>query len=531
MQSPPQHRILSLFKEEAERSKLCQQCSPHANPLYADFRFDHVYQVYEYFSKKGLNFRDLFTWQENIPIIYPWNLEYDSLRQNVNRRYNIFPMMIIMAETDEHVEIALHLAKKYNIPIRLRAGGHSFESQSISEGMVIDQSRRKKLKIVWENEDYSLNNDSEDVTDQTIRASSYYSNDEKIKIPYAYIEAGALLGPIADQLARKGLVMISGSCPNNGATGFLLGGGIGFLSRRYGLGSDSLTAVKILLANGKTIVADKDKYSDLLWTARGAGGGNFGIVTGMKVRLYPITKVTVIKYTFKFEQVKKVLKAWQEWFPTSSNRFMTQVSLFNNSSDVHLQGIYLGSPIKAKTELDNILYGIKIENQIIKCMDYLDSALFFGGTARWLLNFKAKSAMIPKPLSDLALDIIEKRMKEGDGTDIFEITNLGGRIGEISNDKTAFAHRDAFAWMMINSHWSTQKQTDEKLKWTRDFYHELLPHLTDKPLRVYANTPDLDIENYLEAYYGDNLEKLKIIKKKYDPHNIFNYDQSIPTDK
>ena len=501
----PECRVSNIFKEEIERAKLCYQCSPKANGLYSDFRFDHVYQSYLYFSERGLSFQKLFELQNKIPIIYPWNIEYDSLRQVVNRRYNIFPMMIVMAETDSDVLMALKISKNYNIPLRLRGGSHNFEGQSISEGLVIDQSRRKFLQVIWE-------------------------SNGKAKIPYLYMEAGCLLGPISDYLAQYGLVMICGSCCNNGAAGFLLGGGIGYLSRKYGLGSDSLVELKAILADGTSIISNSRENSDFLVGSSGAGGGNFGIITGMKVRLYYIPEVTIFKYVLSFDNVKQLLRSWQEWFPTSSSGFMTQVSFNNNSSELHLQGIYCGTleEKEVEFELNKVVKDCNNIKKLVKKVSYLESAKFFGGNGRWLLHFKAKSAMIYRPLPEEALEIIEKYMRMGDGTDIFEITSLGGKIAK--SNSLGYSHQGALAWMMINTHWSRQSQTEKKLRWVRSFYEKLSPYLCDLngKIHVYANIPDLDLENPLEAYYSDNLSQLTKIKKKYDPENIFSYEQSIP---
>ena len=536
--SLPEHRVHQLFREEIERANLLNYCPtnvnndnpdldiqlpPKANPLYADFRFDHVYQAWKYFTEKKISFSQLFNLQRYLPVVYPWNLEYDSLRQNVNRRHNIFPMMIVMAENDQDLHQALDFSKKYQIPIRLRGGAHNFESQSIGDGMVIDQSRRKKMYIKWEDDDQTLNKDLHTNTlDESNRVNQ--------KIPYIYMEPGCLLGPVADFLDQQGLVMIMGSCPNNGVVGFLLGGGIGYLSRRYGLGSDSLAAVKAILADGTEIIADEHQNKDFLWASRGAGGGNFGIITGLKVRVYPIKHVTQFKITFAFSAIKKLLREWQEWFPTTSNRMMSQVSFFNGSSDLNLQGIFTGSPQNAEKEINRLInHGLEeyVKERIIEGVEYIDSAYFFGGKGHWLLHFKAKSSMLDEKLSEKALDIIEKYMKQGNGEDIFEITSLGGRMGEISNAKSAYAHRDKFAWMMINAHWSSQDDTDVRMKWVRDFHRELRT-VGEISKSVYANTPDADLQDYLNSYYGSNLNKLIEIKKKYDPENLFNYNQSIP---
>ena len=238
-------RILA-FEEEAHR--ILEQCSMNSvcyNNLNADFRYDIICQAYHRFEALGLNLKKLFKFQRLVPAIYPWNIEYAALRFNVNRRYNVFPLVIIMAETECDVIRSYKFARKYNIPISLRGGAHCFEPFSLSEGMIIDQSRRKKIQIK--------------------------SNSVKC-------EAGVLLGPLVESLFKYHKTLPIGSCANNNIIGYSLNGGIGSLTRIFGLGSDNILKVKILLASGKVIIVDENNYPDLFFALKGAGNGTYGIV-------------------------------------------------------------------------------------------------------------------------------------------------------------------------------------------------------------------------------------------------------------
>src|SRR5581483_7310145 len=150
------------------------QCNPEANPLFADFRADISCLALKKFQEHGLSKDELLNFQKLYPILYPWDKNYDFYRLNVNRRFNIFPWLIIMAEEDKDVLFGLELAKNHKIPISIRSGSHSFEAYSLVEGIIIDQSKRKTLKL-----------------------------DKKCRTFTA--ESGTLLGPLAVELSKYNL--------------------------------------------------------------------------------------------------------------------------------------------------------------------------------------------------------------------------------------------------------------------------------------------------------------------------------------
>ena len=201
------------------------QCTRESDPLFANFRADISCFTLKKFLEHGLTKDQLLEFQKQYPIIYPWDENYDFYRFDVNRRFNIFPWMLIMATEDKDLLFGLELAKKHKIPLSLRSGSHSFEAFSLVQGIVIDQSRRKRL---WLN--------------------------KKCKTFTA--ESGTLLGPLASELFKYNLFEPSGTCANNGLFGMTLGGGIGFTSRFYGLTCDNLLELDIILANGKKITVN-----------------------------------------------------------------------------------------------------------------------------------------------------------------------------------------------------------------------------------------------------------------------------------
>ncbi len=474
---------------------ICKQCNIAANPIYANFRADVSCSVLDKLKAKGLTEKKLAKYQKCFPLIYPWDIDYDIYRQDVNRRFNVFPYMIMMACSEEDVLFAFKLVKRYKIPLALRSGSHNFEGYSLVEGIILDQSRRKHVSI--------------DTCTKTFTA-----------------EAGVLLGPLALELFKYHLVEPSGTCANNGLFGLTLGGGIGFLSRKYGLTCDSLLEFKMILANGESVTVNHQKQPDLFWACKGGGGGNFGIVTHMKLNTYYINKVVYYRLAVSLSKNKLdiLLPQWMNDSLTYPKRLSSEFDIINK--EIIIRGLYLfKNEQDAEQMVKQILQPIinNVDRIDIRIIPYSEAARIFTGISRWLVFFKAKNSFIDRPFNQSAIDIIYKYTSEPRGTFLF--TRLGGKISEIKPQDTAFPYRDSLYWLLLNAQWDNENYAADYFAWIENFYRELGPSL---PGKVYVNAPDANIPNYLAQYYGNNLARLIEVKKKYDPENIFNYPQSIP---
>lgn len=486
-------RILA-FEDEAHR--ILAQCSVKSvcyDNLHADFRYDIICQAYHRFEALGLNLKKLFKFQTKVPAVYPWNIEYCALRFNVNRRFNVFPLVIVMAETECDVIRAYRFARKYNIPISIRGGSHCFEPFSLTQGMIIDQSRRKKFEI----------------------------KENSVKC-----EAGVLLGPLVEALFKYRKTLPIGSCPNNNCLGYALGGGIGSLTRVFGLGSDNILKLKIMLADGKVVCVDKTHYPDLFFALRGAGNCFCGIVLSATYRIYDINKVWNFSLSYPLSKIDSVLSTWISFVQTNPVRLTSDI-IFTNRG-VTVAGFFID---KNKQELDHYLrplVALQPTEMNMEYIPYLDVVKLNAGLGRWDPFFKFKNAFInPNFQGKQVADIITKYISLAKDADYMVIDNLGGVNNTISPTETAFVHRNLLGWLHINAQWSNEAEQPEKLAWITSFYDELNPYMTPQ---VYQNAPDLDLVDYLQRYYGENLPRLVEIKKKYDPSNIFNYAQSIPTE-
>lgn len=358
--------------------------------------------------------------------------------------------------------------------------------RSLSDNIIIDQSQRTKVRV----------------------------QDDR-----AYLEPGCLLGPSQKALSPD-LALVGGTCPNTCVAGLSLGGGIGFLMRKYGLTSDTMLEAEVLLASGELVRTNSENLPDLFWAIRGAGNQNFGIITEFVFQVFPVKKVVIFDLVFKFDNLKEVIKIWQEWAPFTTEDMSSELDVY--SDHILVTGQFLGCTSKAK-KLLKIFNHLQPETTI-KRVKFIDAVRHFAGQGRWLPFFENKSGFVPKPFTDEAIDIIRKYMSNGGIEDHLELNAMGGYVNSISSKATAFVHRDSLFWCHIQSHWESQLANPEKMVWIQNFYDELRFAFKG----AYINAPDRDLPHALKQYYGDNLHRLREIKTQYDPDYVFRYHQSIP---
>src|SRR5215212_3156672 len=218
-------------------------------------------------------------------VIWPQDPSYDEARQSFNARFSRFPSAIVVCDNMSDVRNAIRWARQEEVPLRARSGGHSYEAFSVVDvGLVIDVGGLTGVEV-----DASRGE--------------------------AVIGAGVRLLDGYRRLWEHGVTIPAGTCPSVGIGGLTLGGGIGFLSRQYGLTCDNLVAVELVDADGQTLRASEEKHPDLFWALHGGGGGNFGIATAFTFRVHPIGDVVTCTVTWPWDDTPEVLDTWQRWAP------------------------------------------------------------------------------------------------------------------------------------------------------------------------------------------------------------------------
>ena len=220
----------------------------------------------------------------NLPfVIYPIQLsEYNTERFNFNKRFNIFPKAIIIPESNTTLVKILNLLTSEHLNFSIRSGGHCFEPGSLSSDYVLDLRRFNSIKLLKDS---------------------------------VYIGAGARLGPIIELLGKEDRAIPTGTCQSVGIAGLTLGGGLGFLSRTFGLTSDAVKSITLLTANNTIIEVNEDNNPDLFWALRGGGNGSYGIALGFTFKTVYIPTVSFFELKWKWDPalIHRIFDAWHKW--------------------------------------------------------------------------------------------------------------------------------------------------------------------------------------------------------------------------
>lgn len=487
---------------------VCNSKNILTRPAYFEetcFIFDMTENIFGISSSALLSLQNFVT-----EVIYPFTDNYDFYRLNYNHRFNIYPVAIVKAHTVKDIRNTIIFCRKYHLPLRARGGAHCYQPASlVNFGIIMDQKPRNKI--------VKINKKNNTLV----------------------IEAGALLGPIINNLSKENVLIPFGTCVTNGLAGLTLGGGIGFSLREYGLTLDKLIDVKVVLANGMVVHANNKNNTDLFWALRGAGGGNFGVVTDFTFDIIPANWVTVFTFNYKFEDAKKVLITWQKWAPFTDTKLTSEFDIFNKYQPIIVTGQLL--PGKSRKSDQKLLYelikpliDLDIHTALtIKTLTLEESAQYFGqGSYARPLFFYNLSDFNFDFLPEKAIDIIIYNMSLLTKYQTYnktEINALGGNFSKIPSNATAFPSRSAIHWLQYTSLWDVSEQEKESEKWLNNYYRDLRPYFPLK--RKYVNALDYNVPrlNALKSYYGDNLLELIKIKHKYDPTIFFKFEQSIPS--
>ncbi|HEY5462751.1 MAG TPA: FAD-binding oxidoreductase [Hanamia sp.] len=420
--------------------------------------------------------------------------QYDILRKGFNKRIDKYPAAIALCTSTEETSQAVAYGIQNKLPISIKSGGHSFEGFSCNnDGLVIDLSSMNRVS--WGN-------------DNTI-----------------IVEPGCRLYQLYDAILPKNKIIPAGSCGNVGIGGLALGGGYGLFSRKYGLTCDSLQEITMIDSKGN-IVNSKDD-PELLWACKGGGNGNFGVITSMKFSLNDAPDF-LQSYRFKIKNVnvQRAKDVLEEWFSITSTLPPSCFSAFVlNGKSLY---ILLTNCEKQNTEAQKIIN--KLSSLVDKATTGKQTPLpqavkvFYG--EKNPIYFKNASAGLYKNFDDIKNCIETVLEKVGNTSDmIYQVNTLGGKIDDPEFGKaSSYSHRGQNYLSELQTYWGQALQTDKMVK----AFEEVQQIFYDNGIKQqYRNYPDMNLKNWESAYYGENYSRLQKVKSKYDPENIFRYEQSI----
>jgi len=432
---------------------------------------------------------------------------YDMHRKVWNGSIDRRPALILRCAGVADVIAAVKFCRVNGLPAAVRSGGHSFPGLSVADDVVvIDLSLMKGVRV--------------DPQTRTAR-----------------VQAGVLLGELDRETQAFGLAAPSGIVTHTGVAGLTLGGGIGWIMRKHGLSIDRLLRADVVTADGQFLQASADENADLFWGLRG-GGGNFGIVTEFEFELVPVGPTVVAGPIFwPMDDAPDVLRFYRDWVADAPDELMT-ILIHRKApplpfvpEELHGVPVVMVIPCWAGNveEGEGVIRPMKEFGRpaadVCSQKPFLTHQAMFDPSfvpGRW---YYFKSADVPAMTDEIIDTTVEHCLRISSPLTSFPIWQRGGAVARVGEDETAFSGRDAGFTYNIGASTATAEGFDEEREWVRNFWTALEPHFTT----VYVNfLMDEGEDRVRQAYGAAKYDRLKVLKRKYDPDNFFRINQNLP---
>ncbi|MFC1433546.1 FAD-binding oxidoreductase [Streptacidiphilus sp. N1-3] len=458
-------------------------------------------------------------------LIRPGDSRYSSARKLFQPQYDkLAPSGVVYVDGAHDVATCLAFARRHNVPVTARSGGHSYGGWSSGSGLVLDVSRLATVSAAGGG---------------------------------ATVGAGARLIDVYTGLAGHGVTVPAGSCPTVGVTGLALGGGVGVTGRAYGLTCDNLTGAEIVTADGKTRRVSSGSDPDLFWALRGGGGGNFGVVTSLSFRTHPAAECSYAFLSWPWSKAAAVIRAWQAWAPSAPDNLWADLHLLvwaDGRTQLGTTVNYLGPAHELSTQVDRL--AVAPAGYTVHTRSYLETMQVMGGVLGWTEaaahlpgslpgqrpsgkitreSYGAKSDVFTRPLSAAGaaalVAAIERYPRTGPqgGSAGVAFDALGGAINRVRAGDTAFVHRDGLFLAQYTANYPAGviggSGADRSWSWLNGVWTSMRPYSSGQ---AYQNYIDPRLSGWEQAYYGANAARLRTVKRGYDPTGLFHFPQSVP---
>ncbi len=442
-------------------------------------------------------------------VILPNDKDYDEARAVWNGMIDRYPAMIVRCSCVEDVILSIQTAQALSMVVSVRGGGHNVAGHATNDGgIVIDVSPMKAVTV-----------------------------DPEKRIAIA--QAGATWADVDTATQAFGLATPGGEVSETGIAGLTLGGGVGHLRRKHGLTIDNLRAVDIVTADGEFRHASPTENEDLYWAVRGAGG-NFGIVINFEYALHPVgPEVMEATVMYPFDKAREVITAWRAFTDTAPDEVSSSCLLWSvpaipdfpeemhHQNVVIIDAVYIGAVADAERILQPLrnitesLVDMSAVSPFVEVQSAFDE--FFPSHVQ---RYYWKSLNLAD-LSDNAIDaIIDRFVQRPSPMTLVILRHLGGAMGRVGAEETAFGDRSANFNLSLDSTWVNPHDDSINIAWTREAW-SALNQFSDGG--VYLNFPGFqeEGEQLMRRQFGKNYERLANIKKRYDPTNFFSLNQNI----
>jgi FAD/FMN-containing dehydrogenase len=432
-------------------------------------------------------------------LIRPGDGGYNEARKIWNANIDKYPALIARCMGAADVINAVNFARDNHLLVSVRGGGHNFPGTCVADGgLVIDLTNMNSVRV--------------NPVRRTARA-----------------EGGTKWGQFDRETQALGLACTGGTNYDTGIAGLTLGGGQGWLGGKYGLALDNLISVDIVTADGQLRIASATENPDLFWAVRG-GGGNFGVVTSFEYQLHPVGPLPVGVVIFPLDRAREVLQFYNEFassIPDELNTASGLATLEDGTPAVAIVACYNG-PLE---EGEKVLESLRQIGQPIMAqfdsMPYVQVQHLLDPFVPEGHQYYEKGHFITD-IRDGAIDaLIESYRTTSSPGNLLVFQQQGNAANRVSQDATAYSHRDARYNLILIARWSDPGESEIHFKWTRDLWEKLVPYSTGG---VYVNNVGSEADDgatMIRSAYGANYPRLAAIKQKYDPNNLFRHNQNI----
>jgi hypothetical protein len=421
--------------------------------------------------------------------------DYESSRLVFNRAFDRRPTLIVRCAGASDVARALDFAQAKNLPLAVRAGGHSRVGHGMCDGgLVIDLSGLKRVEV--------------DAGKRVARA-----------------EAGALVRDLDEATQRFGLATTSGGCPTVGIAGLTLGGGQGKLMGKYGAACDNLISAQVVTVYGRQVEASQKSNPDLFWAIRG-GGGNFGVVTALEYQLHPVTDVLAGTLMYPVGRIPELLQAFVKFVAAEPDEMdaLAQLLPSERGPRCRMDVCFCGDS-RVGDDLLRPLRALKPQEDNVRVTSYLAAQSAGGFLLAPVAHFQTNH-FLPE-LSGAAIDAISTAINNAPAKCKVIVVPLRGAVSRVGLSDTAFALRQPGYEVDLVGVWSAPEEKASAVQWVKALRDKLQPFAHG----VYVNQTSETSEELVRAAYGPNYARLVEIKKKYDPKNVLRLNQNIKPDR
>ena len=426
-------------------------------------------------------------------VFRPGDPNYEQLRKGYAAKFAAHPALVVRPVNPQDIQATISFASSNHLPLAVRCGGHSYAGYSTCDGgLVLDMSGFHGMTIAADKS-------------------------------HARLGGGMLCGAVEIETAKARRATVLGQCPSVGVGGFLLGGGVGPLMSKCGLGCDNILAAELVMADGRLLRASAHENPDLYWAIRG-GGGNFGIVTEFEVALHPVSNVLAGIITLESADPRELLRAFKKSIAAIPDE-LTLIALVSAGPDhkpqINIEACYFGDPIEGGKVLAPMRRHPCVVHDTVQIMPYLELEQMTPAVIP--PSYEEHCSGFFAEFDDERIEIFAHAFSSVPSPVECFLVHLHGAVARVPVAATAFPLRRTGITFDVSADWNPPGGQRAASEWIEALKTKL-PVDQDGN---YVNVMDREGENSVRRAYGANYARLQQIKAIYDPQNLFSLNQNI----